>query len=311
MLLLQHKLQKERKMKKIAIFVFVLIMTAGFVMAQDSGFSVGAEAGIIYFPDDNDSLELLDLLYTMPTLSYKGFLMNDALELSAELGVPFWIKPELWLGVDFGLNLEYKLGPLSLLVENQLSIPVMKNEDVYPSVYPYSPLLNKGGHFLARSFFFWPRSTISETYDILSPGVKYSLLFNTGDIYLQADLPIRFMPDAFDYAGFNLSLGWKGENGFGIKIKEYNYLKRPGSEDKFFQRVDLAASYDTGSFYGELEVGVPMWENAMDSLGVTIIPKVEFGNANGFKVYGNIPIYRLGSNSDLTFGVAIGVKKSF
>jgi len=300
-------------MKKIVIFVFVLVMTTGLVIAQNSGFSVGGEVGVINFKDP-DKEDIIDNLYLMPTLSYEGFLMGEALEFNADLGVPFWINPALWLGIDLDLKLTYNMGNLSIIAENYLTIPVLKDEDtyVYPSSYryPYSPLFSKGNHFGLG--FFNPRNTYSKAYDFLSPGVKYDLFFNTGTLYLQADLPLRFMPEAFDYVYLNLSAGWKGENGFGINIKEYNLLRRPGDEIKFFQRLDLTASYETDTFSGELDIGVPLWEDAMRYEAVTIIPKVEFRFENGLKVYGNIPIYHIGAEyRDMMFGLAVGVKKSF
>lgn len=296
-------------MKKIVVFIIVLVMTTGFVIAQDSGFSFGAEIGVTDFQEPYYRDELINDIYIMPTLSYKGF-MTDALEINAELGVPFWILPDLWLGIDLDLKLTYNMGNLSIIAENFLKIPVIKD-----ARNPHSPLFSKGNHFSTFSDFFYPSNRGSETYDFLSPGVKYDLFFNTGTLYLQADLPFLFIPDAFKYAYLNLSAGWKSENGFGLKIKEYNVLKQPSDEIKFFQRLDLTASYETDTFSGELDIGVPFWDynsytKAMEVYGVTIIPKVEFRLANDFKVYGNLPIYRLGSDNDMMFGLAIGVKRS-
>jgi hypothetical protein len=311
MLLVQHKLQEERKMKKIAVFIIVLVMATGSAIAQDSGFSVGAEAGVINFKNSDDMIDsIIDTTYVMPTLSYDGLMMDEALEISAELGVPFWIKPELWLGVDLDLKLTYDMGNLSIIGENMLAIPIIKDDGHYYSsdnVYPHSPLFSRGNHFFISEFFF-PKSDVTKITDCLSPGIKYNLFFYTGTIYLQADLPIKVMPDAFDYVGFNFSFGWKGENGFGIKVKEYNYIK---PDFEFLQRLDLTASYETDTFYGELDVGVPLWDYGMDNTGVTIIPKVEFKSENGFKFYINLPVYRLGSDDDIMFGLAVGIKKSF
>jgi len=199
------------------------------------------------------------------------------------------------------------MGNLSLIAENFLRIPVIKD-----ARSPNSILFSKNNHFTTDGIFS-PSNRYSKTYDYLSPGVKYNLFFNTGTLYFQADFPFMFIPDAFDYVRANLGIGWQGENGLGIKVKEYNNIK-PDLE--FLQRLDLTASYDTGSFYGGLDVGVPLWDydsytKAMEVYGITIIPKVEFRSENGFKFYANLPVYGLGSDNDIMFGLAIGIRKSF
>jgi len=300
--------------KKIVIFVLVLVMTTGFAIAQDIGFStapkdsgsgpgssgtakggsgisVGVEAGLIDF---QPVYEELTNVYIKPMLSYDGYL-SETLALNAELGFPFWIDPEFWLGVDLDLMLTLNMGNLSVIAGNALAIPVkpyVLENSWYHYDFTYSPMFGD----------------IIEAHDTLFPGIKYNLSSGIGTLYFQASLPIRIIPDPFDYAGMNFSLGLNGNNGFRFWIREDNNLK-PRVE--FFRGLDLFASYNAGSLYGELYVEIPTYEGGMGSAGVGITPKVEFRFANGLKFYVELPIWGIGSERDTYFGLTVGAKMSF
>jgi len=252
--------------------------------AQDSGFSFGAEFGVTNFQME----EPVYSMYIMPMLNYKGLLVGDSMEFQANLGVPFSFSPEFRLGIDIDINLVYNISPLSLIVNNRLALPVIKSWTIY------SPL-----------FGFW----YFEANDFFIPKVKYDFFFNTGTLYLQTNLLIHFLPDAFEYIGMHFSLGWKGENGLGLEIKNYNHLK---PEVKFFQYLDLLVSYDKGSFFGEIIVSIPTFEDGINFIGIEVTPKVELKFTNGFKAYASLPIRNVGSDwYEVNNGLSIGIKKSF
>jgi len=306
-------------MKRIAIFVLVFVMVAGFAIADNIGFStapkdsgsgssdsasassgaakgstisVGVEAGLIDF---DPVWDFLTNVYIMPTLSYDGYL-SEAVAINAELGFPFWLDPEFWLGADLDLSLTFNMGNLSVIVGNALAIPIK----------PYELDFNHDYHFTYSPMF----SDIQETQDMLLPGIKYNLSSGIGTFYFKADFPIRIMPDPFDYVGMNFSLGLNGNNGFGFWIREENsYSPGPGLE--FFQWLDLFASFNTGSFYGELYVGIPTYDGGMDKVGVRLTPKVEARFANGLKFYLEVPMLGIGAKKETRYGLTIGTKMSF
>jgi len=261
--------------------------TSSFSKDQDSGFSVGAEFGVTTFNPTHS--ELVDNMYLMPMLTYKNSLMGDSLELEANLGVPFSFSPEFSLGMDLGLDLTYNKGSFSFILKNKLALPMIKN-----GWNVYSPM-----------FGTW----YGEARDTFIPEVKYNFSFNTGAFYLQANLPIGIIPDAFEYIGMHFCLGWKGENGLGLEIWEVNF---PKPDAKFFQAIELQISYNTDSFYGELSVEIPTYEDGIERSGVEVTPAVELKFANGFKAYASLPIRHIGSDRyEVNNGLSIGVKKSF
>ena len=270
-------------MKKIVILIVTLVMTAGFVTAQDSGFSVGAEAG---FRDLKN--KTMESMYIMPNINFNKSLLDNALDVNLMLGVPFGIKSSFWLATDFDITLAYNLGPLSFIVQNELSIPIKenKNKNVFSSI------------------FWW----IGKTYDDLTPGIEYAVNLDAGSFYFKADLPLEIRPDAFDWIGMYFSISWIGKNGFGIKIRERNNIK---PEIKFFRWVDLNASYDNGIVYVDLDVEIPLFNKGIESTGIRITPEIGFAFTNSFKGYVNLPMLRIGSDYDVIFGAVVGIKKSF
>jgi len=251
---------------------------------QDAGFAVGAELGVTNLQAE----EIGYNFYIMPELNYKGFFMGDALEFDANLGVPFSLSPEFRLGLDFDIELTYDIGPLSLIGKNMLAIPMIKNDWSL-----YSPM-----------FGTW----YNETRDNFIPKVKYSFFFNAGTLFLQANLPIRIVPDAFEYIGMHFSLGWKGENGLSLQVWECNYPK-PYAE--FFQDIELIASYESALFYGEVDIDIPTYEDGIEYSGIEVNLEFEFKFANGFKAYASLPIRNLGSlHYDINYGLSVGLKKS-
>jgi hypothetical protein len=152
----------------------------------------------------------------MPLFTYNAPLMGDSLDFEANLGVPLWSGGNFCLGIRLNLELTYKRDALSFILENHLTSPITERVPIF---LPF-------------------------TFDVFTPKVKYNFFFNTGTLYIQADLPISIIPDAFENIGMHFYLGCDGENGIGLKTYEYNYLK---TEAKFFQHLFLEASYDKGS----------------------------------------------------------------
>jgi hypothetical protein len=254
--------------------------------AQDSGFSSGTELGIINF----QLKPIIDYIYIMPMFAYKGILMNDSLEFEANLGVPFVFSPEIRLGMDLYLMLTYNKGPLSFILGNKLALPVIKS-NYWNNYSPMDEMFYRE----ARGGFF--------------PILKYNFSFDTGTLYLQASLPFEIIPDAFEHIGMHFGLGWKGENGISLGIREANY---PKPEAKFFQMLALFVSYDTLHFMGELSVEIPTYEDGIRNAGIKVTPEVEFRFANGYKAYASLPIKNLFSDrNEVNNGLSIGIKKSF
>jgi len=262
------------------------VSSSSSAKAQDPGFSADAEYGVLSFQSE----PIEDYMYLMPSVSYDG-MISEALEFKATMGFPFWYKPEPWLGIDLDLALKYNSEPWSFILNNRLGIPVVK---VYGN-QTYSPIFG----FI-----------IDETNDTFIPKIRYTWGFNSGSLYFQANLPIRIMPDAFKYIAMHFGLGWKGDNGFGLNIWESNYL-RPDAE--FFQYIVFEASYEADSFYGEIGVGIPTYEDGIKYNGIEVTPAVEFRFANGFTAYAELPIWNIGSDYDdeVYYGLFIGVKKGF
>jgi len=107
-------------------------------------------------------------------------------------------------------------------------------------------------------------------------------------------------------------------NGLGFKFKEWNSFN---PDVRFFKQIDFAASYVFGSFFGELDVSLPLWEHGFKQVGLAITPRLEYIFKNGIKLYSTIPLRYVGADKRdknngekepwYDLGGTVGIKKSF
>ena len=262
-------------MKKILILFFVLFLIAASLMAQKEddgiGLTAGLEIGVIDFEDFGDAF------YIQPMFIFETSFGD--LDLYAEAAIPFWFKPDFWIGADIDFSLTYNLFPgsasiLSFILESWSEIPFI---DYKMGTYPGT-----------------------EFYSELIPGVNFTQEFEgAGDFYAQVDVPLALTEDPFEFS-INLTLGWDSTFGLGLKFVEKNTIK----PDAGYGGLNVTFSMEIASVYYELEVVIPK----KPGLGFTIIPEVDY-TLSAFTFYINAVIDNIGAdNGNVGFGMAAGMK---
>ena len=286
-------------MKRFSIFLLALVLLGGLVMAQDDdegiGLTVGLEYGIKNLKEDQ-----ADTMYLKPMFAYSNSSLVEGLDLYAEVAVPFWAKPDFWLGVDVDVAVGYNLGltdtsTLGFIVESQTVIPAAK------------PIYHSS---LGSSIFDVSYEDVTSG---VIPGVKFTQGIGFGDLYVQVDVPIWYAyKDLDNPIGLDFTLGLDTEIGFGLKVKELNAIKADYF-DGFAQYLEVTPSFTFDPIYFEVYVGIPLFEDGINSWGIWIEPwlEVSIPPVNGLMAYASVPITNAGADDDLVVRLKLGVKYSF
>ena len=289
-------------MKKILLVFAALVLAVGFVMAEDDeglGLTVGLEYGIKDLKEDQG-----DSMYLRPMFAYSNSTLVEDLDLYAEVGVPFWGKPDFWLGIDLDIVAEYSRSisdatTLGFIVESQTIIPAKDP-------------INRSS--LGSSYF-----DISYT-DVTSgviPGIKLTQKLGIGSVFLRVDIPIWYAYSDLDNPiGLDFSAGIDTDIGFGLTIKDLNALKVPDSYDGtsgFAKYLEITPSFTFDPIYVEVYFGIPLFTDGIKSWGVWIEPWVEVSipAVKGLTAYASVPITNAGSDDDLNVRLKLGAKYSF
>jgi hypothetical protein len=114
----------------------------------------------------------------------------------------------------------------------------------------------------------------------------------------------------------NLTVGVETAGGIGGGLTFYNFIG-DGDErffaDDFVQNLHIFGSYRTDNFFAKLTIGIPLFEDGIDRLGISITPEVAYTFDMGLKFYAALPIFGISAYYDDSIGVGltIGTKFSF
>ena len=278
-------------MRRFLIFFLVLILAVGFASAQELSLTVGMEYGIgnINRAYDDDTYP-----YLMPMIIYENTFLDDTLDLYAELDYTFGftktpnedgkeVLPQS-LYFDFSLGYNLSLGSASTLTF------ILENE--------FDELI------ISPSF-----KDSNNLRGIFTPAVKYTHGFDFGDLYAQTGVPVTYVQEVKDadiIAGFDFTVGWGSTFGLGLEATFYTQIAP--RDDAGYLGLEAIASYETDSFYFELDVIFP---SKISEEGLTITPEVDYAFGN-FTFYTFIEFAGIGVNGGkVIITPAVGVKYSF
>ena len=290
--------------KRILILALAaLVSFGGIATAQDLGLTVGAEFVI----PDFDNIDFFGMALR-PFVEYENNELVDGLDLMAGLG--FIIAPIGSDVVDAQFNIDAEL-------------------DLY-----YGLDLGSGMGLGFGLNFGLATSNLTGDADLtvgfeLTPRVRFEMeMADLGDIYAQVELPIGFdtEKDSDATMGLNFWAGLFMDMGLGIELGLAGYptLFSSGVGIDFglgdgneagLESFALVPSYRYDFLYAELGVYIPLVEKGMDTVGLTLVPRVEVDFTTiavpGLKAWVELPISSLGTDGDNIIGLTIGVSYSF
>jgi len=262
-------------MKRFLVFFLVLVLAAGFVAAQDLGLTAGLEFGLgnvgkAYGGDVEP--------YLMPMVIYETALLDDALDLYAELDYTIGLNEDVPMSLYFDLSLGYNLGlgdasTLTFILENEF-------DELYIS--PDSGLVG-----------------------IFTPAVKFNQAFDFGDLYAQIGLPITYIKDFDTAVGLDFTVGWGSAFGLGLEAIIRNMIAP--SDGAGYYELEATISYETDPIYFEVNLVFP--KETAD--GITITPEFEYA-LGSLTLYAWIEFAGVGGDGgEVIVTPALGVKYSF
>ncbi|MCL2800394.1 MAG: hypothetical protein FWD28_01365 [Treponema sp.] len=270
-------------MKRIAILFLVFALAGTTVMAQD-GMKVGVDFGIMDLDYASDSGVI------RPVFIYETSF--DDFELYVEAGLPFWMSPEVWLGLDaqvkFTYNMDLSGSKLALFVDSHTLIPFMNNWTM-------------STNFFNENFGYSTALTLW-----LIPGAKFTMDMDFGDLYFEATLPSLLVTPGTTRILLFLTAGLDMDSfGFGVTV---NNAISPNAD--FFRWLDIFGHLELDPVYIGLNVSIPLVDGGMEWIGMEITPEVRFGLDSGLSFFGKLPISGIGTNDYIgtSIGLILGVR---
>lgn len=262
-------------MKKIAVLLLALTLTAGFIPAQEEedggiGLTAGLEFGVSGINIEDDRTPYLN-----PGIAYENSFGNF----------------DVYAGVDYTFNFTEKV-PQSLFAEEEVAYNLG-----FGDIHTLTFTLHNENDIVTA----WPDLSFGEANgdgSIFEPSVTYTLGLNPGDLYVTAGLPLTYLPEtALDTYGtvgfaFSFGLGLEATANFGIN---------PEAE---YSGTDFLIAYEYEPFYAEVEVNVDK-----EFKTFTITPEFDFSFQN-FTFYINAEFADIGGE-EVGITPAIGVTYSF
>ena len=312
-------------MKKIVLF-FLSLLICDFIMAVPSccytrtrrtirtssqmgsgsgasGFTAGTHVGFgILNPPVGDALLMQDTGWIRPSIAWENRRLGAGFELSAELGVPFWVTREVWAGIDLDFSCGYEMdlsftNSLAFILESETFIPVAD-----ANATPMNVALDYA--FVEGQVSSW-----------LIPSIRFTQELNpVGTLYAQAFIPLYVAGegDAFSLLGLDFSFFLSTDWGVGMDVYIKSALKNADGEASFFNYVYLTPSYAIGSIYASLGIGIPSYENGMHEEGLSLIPQVQYFFRDNIMAYVMMLVNGLKPSwNPPAFGVGIGFTYRF
>jgi hypothetical protein len=283
------------KLKKLLVFLVILILVASFSSAEDNdgiGLSLGLEFGIVGINKPDEAEDVYP--YLMPHVIYDNSFLDGALDIFAELDytigftkVPDKDENEVnYQELYFDLLLGYNLGlgassTLSFIIENELT-------------FIFAPMFGENAG--------------DQTEGIFWPGVKFNQnLESVGDLFAKIRVPVYYYGDseADTQTGLAFTAGWGSNIGFGLEATLFT-LMAP-NDDRGYSGMEILASYENDYFYAEILAEIP---KEINDYGVTLSPYFEYYFRN-FTFYVYCDFEGIGSEWDVSVSPALGVKFSF
>ena len=277
---------KEFFMKRFIAVLFAITVICGIALA-DSEIIVGFD---VELPDFKEANVVNSRLYA----SYDRSFMDDTLELFTEASLIMTDFSDLQTGMGLEVDVTYNLG---LANENYL-------------------------HFMLNSYTEIPFDRNASVYSGLIPKVLFG--HNTGAfgyVYFQVDVPITLHDEgvgAFDEVRLDLTFKLFRRRGkdsgypdrFGFKTKLQTKLN---GADYFFYKLRFVPYFASGIFYGEVEINIPIFENGMNTTGMSIIPEIDIDipALDGLSLWLNLPINHIGAGNGNNTSVGLGMGVSF
>ena len=273
--------------RKLALLL-VITMVCGMAFAAVDGLTVGAGMVIYDFDAEDVSKDMMLGFFG----AYEAELMDEALEIDTEIGFCRFFLEENTNIVDINIDLKYHL---ELGAASRLS-------------------------FLLNSYTMLPFHEDLDVTSYLKPGVKLRQTLGFGDLYFQLEVPFNLINhyyldvyDAFDYVGLDFTLSvfnerkkyYRGKvnefpDGFGGELKMLKVLNDPSIGSDFTDHVHITPFYAKDVIYAEVEVTIPLIEDGMDTMGMTVTPKIEMDMpVNGLAAWIEFPISQIGADKDL------------
>ena len=269
-------------MKRTLLLLFAISMLTSMLFAQ-VGLTVGAGIQIADFGADD-----LDPVIIIPKVIYEKEI-NEQFEIYAEANhyVPTAD------GADGNLDLEV-----------ELTYNINENFSFF------------GKYNLDMSF---ADDADPEMY--FTPGARYKLEGGM-DMFFRLDLPLYLgtSGDALDTIGLDFTYSLMRlrdkrdmADTWGAELRLEMFIS--DAADEFSMNcLKITPYYETGLLYGELEINLPLVEDGMKTIGMTITPKVECNipPVPGLGVWLDLPISNIGADDlDVAIGLEFGVKYSF
>ena len=303
-------------MKKFLVLFLALSLVGGAAFAQDLGLSAGLEFHVGTLNHEN--IDAMDTALLRPVLTWENDDLVENLELYAEIGVPFWMSSawadSFWLGVDLTLKGTYNL---ALTPEGTLSF-VLKSQSMFLAFD------DEISGAVKSPAFGWSYGMgvygIIDTQSWLKPGIRYTHVLNGMSFFGQVNVPFLLFSgtddeDPFNHVGLDFVLGWDMNMDFGLigaELELNNWIRYGGeSPDDFFNWLTITPFVEAGPLYAEVAFGMPLVENGIDYIGMTITPEVRYQIIDNLRAFVNLPISGIGSEGDVLFGLGMGVMFSF
>jgi len=287
-------------MKKFLVLFLAFSLVGGAAFAQDLGLTAGLEFNIGQL--NHEHMDAMDTAELRPFLRWENSELVENLELSAEIGLPFWmsrayggygyyyVDDDFWMGMDIELDVAYNL---SIMPEGFFTFGL--NFLTYLDLQPGD-----------ADAVLW-----------LSPRVRYTHDLNGISVFGQLEFPLYLGTggDALELIGLDILLGMNmGLAGgiFGFDVEINNWLKDYAEETSFFEYLTLTPSFEIGPWYAEIAFGIPTMENGMDYYGMTITPEVRYNIMDNLQVWLNLPVFNIGAaHDDVGIGLGVGIQFSF
>jgi hypothetical protein len=267
------------------------------------GFSAGLETGIgLLNPPLEGDVLAQDTGWIRPSIAWENNRVGGGLELSAAMGIPFWVTRKAWAGMDIDLSAGYEL---DLSFTNSLAF-ILENETFIPFADDKAAPLNVALDYA---------DVESRASNWLIPGLRFTQeLKGIGNFYAQLDFPLYLAgaEDPLSLIGLDFRLTLFTDAGFGIEVFIQNSIKNADGEASFCDYVYLTPSYGYGPFYGVFGVGIPAYKDGIDNEGFTLTPGVQYAIIDAVTVYTALIVSQLKPPwNPPAFGLNFGVVYSF
>lgn len=289
-------------MKKLSILLVVFMLVSVTAMAQLEGLYAGAEIVV-------DDLLADDIMFVgvRPYVGYETVIMDEALELAAELGIPIAVPLEaddMLIGIDLKLGGLYNI---SLSDASKLGFGL--------NAYVFFPIDDKKGMWTNVSPFGCFSTDIGEMQMWVEPVIKFTQAMDFGLLYGILEIPIivLYEGDAADLIATKFTAGVELEMGLDVGLTHYGFAVNDSMGD-YWHYLEVYGKYKLleDALLVGATIGVPLYEDGIKFQGIAITLEAAYTLEMGLVIYGEIPISNVAADQgDIGVGLTVGAKFSF